>query len=358
MTEFAKKILKVALAFLKPRILLWLLLVASFVFSAALFFGRINTYIIYYSGQTATVRTLSNEIGDALCCAGIDADSYIVDTAEAKQGNETVVSLLKTFTVPITAGNSTVTVKVLENNTVEQVLNCAGFSVDQYDMVEPAPSTVVSEGTYIDYINIDYVTGSYTRAIPHSMTTIYSGSVDVGKNYSTPGRDGLEQVNYTKKLVNGEEVETSVTGKVTLLAAQNSVLTVGTRTPEVKASTSIAAISQLTPDIPIALDANGDPINYKKHITVQATAYTYTGFNCSTGVAPKPGYIAVNPKIIPYGTKMYIRSSDGRYVYGYAIAADTGGFIFERPTNVDLFFPTVVSMNDFGRRNVEIYILE
>ena len=55
---------------------------------------------------------------------------------------------------------------------------------------------------------------------------------------------------------------------------------------------------------------------------------------------------------------MYIKSSDGRYIYGYAVAADTGGFIKKHPTGVDLFFTTESACQRFGVRTVEIYILE
>ena len=189
------------------------------------------------------------------------------------------------------------------------------------------------------------------------------------KKTTTVGKDGLEQVNYTQKLVNGKLVSTKVNGKVTLLAAQNAVQTVGTRSPAAKTGTiktanavttssKVSTVSVLKPSTPIELDAKGNPVNYKKHVTVQATAYTYTGHKCATGVSPKPGYIAVNPRVIPYGTKMYIKSSDGRFIYGYAIAADTGGFARSRPTNVDLFFGSYAECVSFGRRNVEIYILK
>lgn len=123
-------------------------------------------------------------------------------------------------------------------------------------------------------------------------------------------------------------------------------------------STMVSQISKLQPETPIDLDEDGNPINYKSKFTTEATAYTYTGRNCSTGVAPTPGYVAVNPNVIPYGTKLYIKSSDGRINYGYAIAADTGGFINSRPNNVDLFMQTKSDCLNFGRRNVEIYILE
>ena len=356
MLESFKKTYKNVIAFIKPRIVMALVLSAALAASVHLFYGQVNTFVINYGGETVTVKTLSASVQTALACAGISEEEYKIDSTESV-GGKTVVSLLRTFPVCITAGSRTLEVDAYENQSVGELLDCAGFKVDEFDMVEPALDSVVSESTSIDYVNIDYIKGSYTRAVPYSVETVYSNQLEQGKKSTSPGKEGLEQINYTQKLVNGEVKETKVDSKVTLLAAQNAVNTVGTRAIAVTTSSTASTISVLAPDAPIQLDASGNPVNYKKHITVQATAYTYTGHNCSTGVAPKPGYIAVNPREIPYGTKMYIKSSDGRYVYGYAIAADTGGFIYSRPTNVDLFFPTVSSMNNFGRRNVEIYIL-
>ena len=357
MLNFLKKSCKNVFAFMKPRAILCAVLLIATVLSSLILFGKINAFVIKYDDKTETVYSLNAGVHNALCCAGIDGSAYKVENA-VSVGGKTIVSLIKTFSVYITSGGETVKVGASENDTVEAVLDCAGFKVDEYDMVEPALTSVVSENTYIDYVNIDYVSGSYTQAVPYSIDTVYSDSMEQGKSATAAGKDGLEQINYTQKIVDGEVVETSVDGKVTLLAAQNAVKTVGTRRVSVTTSASVSAISQLNPSSPVELDENGNPVSYKKHVTVQATAYTYTGHNCATGVAPKPGYIAVNPKVIPYGTKMYIKSSDGKYVYGYAVAADTGGFVKTHPTNVDLFFPTVSSMNTFGRRNVEIYILD
>ena len=156
------------------------------------------------------------------------------------------------------------------------------------------------------------------------------------------GKNGVSQVNYTAKVINGVTVETVVNSTVTLSNPVNRRQVIGATTTSVATATSssVSCISTLSPSSPIELDANGAPINYTKKMTVQATAYTYTGHNCATGVAPQPGYIAVNPRVIPYGTRMYIVSSDGRFVYGYAVAADTGGFTSSRPNNVDLFMAT------------------
>ena len=101
------------------------------------------------------------------------------------------------------------------------------------------------------------------------------------------------------------------------------------------------------------------PLKFKKCLTFEGTAYTASsGARCSTGVKPQPGRIAVNPKVIPYGTKMYIVSADGKYNYGYAIASDTGGFARKNPYAVDLYMSTEAACRQFGRRNVKIYILE
>ncbi|MBR5923429.1 MAG: DUF348 domain-containing protein [Clostridia bacterium] len=352
-----KKTLKHVGTFIKKRIVAAVVLAATLAIAINLFYGQVNTFVINYDGETVTVKTLSASVETALCCAGISEDEYKVDSTESV-GRKTVVSLLRTFPVYITNGDKTLTVDACENQSVGELLGLAGFTVDEYDMIEPALESRLTDSAYIDYVNIDYVKGSYTQAIPYSVDTVYSAELESGKKATKPGKEGLEQVNFTQKIVNGEIKETKVSGKVTLLAAENAVNTVGTRSLAVVTTNgNSATISELSPSSPIELDSAGNPVNYKQHITVQATAYTYTGHNCSTGVAPKPGYIAVNPRVIPYGTKMYIKSSDGRYIYGYAIAADTGGFIYTHPTNVDLFFPTVVSMNNFGRRNVEIYIL-
>ena len=168
----------------------------------------------------------------------------------------------------------------------------------------------------------------------------------------------MQEVTYTEKLVNGVSTEKTVTSTTVLSNPTNAVKVVGTKEESVKTSADVKTISTLTPNFEIKLDANGNPVNYKSKTTVRATAYTYTGNNCSTGVAPQPGYLAVNPNVIPYGTKMYIKSADGSIVYGYAVAADTGGFVRRYPNGIDLFMSTQSACTSFGVRNMEVYILE
>lgn len=313
----------------------------------------IRTYVIFDGESKYTINSFFQGAKSALAKSRLKSRNYKIISANA--GNIEIAYL---FPVYVTVGDTTLTVEVEPETTVAEILKMAGYTVDEHDMVQPALDTVINTTTYIDYTNIDYVTNTCNEAIPAKTVTVYSAEYKKGTEQYVGGSDGVMSVTYTAKLVNGQVVEKNVNSSVVLTAAVNNKKIIGTKASSVITSSSVNTISTLTPPSPIELDANGVPVNYKKHITVQATAYTYTGNNCSTGVAPQPGYIAVNPKYIPYGTKMYIKSSDGRFIYGYAVAADTGGFINRRPTNVDLFFGSLGECTAFGRRNVEIYILE
>jgi 3D (Asp-Asp-Asp) domain-containing protein/peptidoglycan hydrolase CwlO-like protein len=89
---------------------------------------------------------------------------------------------------------------------------------------------------------------------------------------------------------------------------------------------------------------------------VVATAY-YSGGGglngdgwTATGLRARKGIIAVDPKLIPLGTKLYIEG------YGQAIAGDTGGWI--KGDRVDLCFDTIEECYRYGRRKIYIYLVE
>lgn len=87
----------------------------------------------------------------------------------------------------------------------------------------------------------------------------------------------------------------------------------------------------------------------KRKINVVATAYT--GYSTtSTGQKPVWGTIAVDPKVIPYGTKVYIPKFNKVF-----IANNTGGSIKEN--KIDIFMNTKKECYSWGRKNIEIHIL-
>ncbi|MBQ7876643.1 MAG: DUF348 domain-containing protein [Clostridia bacterium] len=106
----------------------------------------------------------------------------------------------------------------------------------------------------------------------------------------------------------------------------------------------------------------GIDLSTARVITCTATAYTPSADECgkddgitATGAKCEVGVVAVDPKVIPLGTKLYIETVDGSFVYGYCSAQDTGGAI--KGNKVDLAMNTKSECFQFGRRQVKVYIL-
>ena len=107
---------------------------------------------------------------------------------------------------------------------------------------------------------------------------------------------------------------------------------------------------------------NTGKLDYKYVLTCNATAYDlsaeenggYAG-QTATGVPLDKGVIAVDPRVIPLGSRVYIEALDGSWSYGYAVAADTGGAI--KGNRVDLCYRTRYECIQFGRRPCRVYVL-
>jgi len=84
-------------------------------------------------------------------------------------------------------------------------------------------------------------------------------------------------------------------------------------------------------------------------MSVVATAYSGHGIT-STGTTPKWGTIAVDPKVIPYGTKVYIPKFNKTF-----IAEDCGGAI--KGNKIDIYMNDKASAIDWGRKTIDIYIV-
>ena len=86
-----------------------------------------------------------------------------------------------------------------------------------------------------------------------------------------------------------------------------------------------------------------------RSFTAIATAYTHTGDATFTGIMPYVGVIAVDPRVIPLGSRVYVEG------YGEALAADTGGLI--KGTKIDLFMDTEQECDEWGIQPRKIYII-
>jgi 3D (Asp-Asp-Asp) domain-containing protein len=118
-----------------------------------------------------------------------------------------------------------------------------------------------------------------------------------------------------------------------IAAYQQQALAVETKAREV------SAVSPAQPASPIRISPGG------QSLTVVATGYSLHG-RTATGAPTGWGVVAVDPGVIPLGTRMTIPG------YGSGVAADTGSAI--QGATIDLWFPTVAQANAWGRRTVTI----
>ena len=102
---------------------------------------------------------------------------------------------------------------------------------------------------------------------------------------------------------------------------------------------------------PVSTSTTQSSSNVVKTMTVSATAYAGDSMT-STGAIPKVGRtIAVDPSVIPYGTRVYIPALGGVYV-----AEDCGGAI--KGNKIDIFMASESACNSWGVRSIEIQILK
>jgi len=167
---------------------------------------------------------------------------------------------------------------------------------------------------------------------------------------------------YTTNIEKDSElvVKTGINGKST-----NTVLVTYENGIEKKReiTDTEVTVKPVTEVIEVGIDPFERPKNYKKVISASATAYCACARCCgvstgitASGMRAEYGCVAVDPRVIPLGTKLYIECADGSFIYGHSIAADTGGAI--KGNKIDLFFPSHYDALQFGRRAVNVYVLD
>ena len=107
-----------------------------------------------------------------------------------------------------------------------------------------------------------------------------------------------------------------------------------------------------------ALEKERKELQAAKREEEMAELYQYMKENSLSAQEILESLKAVRPEEIPYGSKLYIRSSSGSFIYGYAVANDTGSGLVDGLIDVDLFYDTYEESKLNSVRWVDIYILE
>ncbi len=301
--------------------------------------------VIEDDGIQRTVLTLNRTPEKILAGAGITLAEDDVVTSSL-DGPDKHICIERAFDVSITVNDGTSTVVRLTGGTVSDALALAGVESDAGTVINVSKTDLVTDGLNICVEQLETTERVTTSKVPYMTIVRYTDKQPTGsRQVVQTGVNGIKTSRYTDWLQNGEVVRSELASETLTKEPVNEIILAGT--------------GAVTEDAPhVALDKNGVPLHYKTVLTGTACAYTAKpGAITATGTTPKIGTIAVNPKVIPYGTKLFVVSDDG-YVYGYGVAEDTGGSLMKNAIITDLYMDTVADCYEFGRRTVNVYILE
>ena len=309
-----------------------------------------------------TNEKFAGTVADFLSAKGVVLSEDVLVNLPEKTvlQNSMNVKLQTAYNVSLTADGATAELKT-GDGTVSDAVTKAGVTLGENDEVSPSLETELYDGIQITVYRVEYVERTAQEAIKYTTQTVKSDELYLGNSKVTQkGVNGSKTVVYSDKIVDGQLASSSVVSETVTKEAVPQIKTVGTKE---KPAVTVAAlknggtpISELTPPSSLTLE-NGVPTSYKRVVTGKAAAYSASaGAKTASGRTVKPGYIAVDPNQFPYGTELYIVSTDG-IVYGYCIAADTGGFVKKGKFTVDLFMNTTAQCRQWGARDVIIYVL-
>ena len=302
--------------------------------------GTTRTVKLYYGDTVAEAVEESGFTLGENDVLSVDADTILREDAE--------VSITRYYHVTLAHDGDEQTLLVKEGD-VASALEAANLTLGKEDYTDVPLDQALTEGLVVTVSRVTYEETQETEAVAYSTKedktdSLYEGETKV----KTEGVEGERTIVYRNKMVNGKVVETEEISNEVTTEPVDKVVLVGTK----KKPSGYASISSDG----TLIDHNGNRVSYKKAFTGRCTAYTGGGWT-ATGRPAQYGNIAVNPDVIPYGSKLYICSPDGSVVYGYAIAADTGGFASKGYIMADLYFDTYEECANFGVRNMTIYVL-
>jgi 3D (Asp-Asp-Asp) domain-containing protein len=347
----AEKSAVVVLSFVRTRTFT----IAIFFIIASIFILTIvsNTKIVQVndSNSLKNVFTLRVEPKTILDQCGIKLNSDDTINFTGFKNNYGKIEIIRAFPVMITADQKTQNISI-SHGTVSDALIRAGVKVGSDDIVSQSLTTPVSKGLKVQIKRVTYKVVQQNQVLNCKLVEQQTPLLNKGKTKVVePGTNGQFTITMQLRYVDGTVEKTDVIKQEITKKPTDGKVLVGTsaKTP----------VSRLDVGGQILTD-RGDPVRYSKCLTGAATAYyAKSGSGTASGKKVAVGNIAVNPKLIPYGTRLYIVSSDGSFVYGNAVAADTGGFCNNGSgVLADLYFNTNAECNMFGKRNIKIYILE
>lgn len=248
-----------------------------------------------------------------------------------------VVPALPAVPVLVTDGAHAAQTLTVHAATVKDALAEANITLSPTDRVAPALTTPVKPNLPIVITRVRFQLENRASAIP--FKTVFKMSRSVAPGHIQAGSKGVPGVltsTYRVGYINDKPTSYKFVSKNVTKAPVNNETLAGIRVREAR-----------------ALPSRAGTYNRMRCLTMTATGYSpYEGSSqglCANGMHAGYGLVAVDRRVIPLGTRLYIEG------YGYAVAADTGGAI--KGHRIDLGHTTYREASNVGRRQVKVWIL-
>ncbi len=249
-------------------------------------------------------------------------------------------------------------------NTVSEMLEGLGVAVGENDFTEPAMDAEITDGMTVRLVRVTKKNVTDTVSVGYKIEEKTTSALAKGQSrVAQNGKNGVQTDTYEVTFHDGIEVSKTLISSEVTKKPVNKIVEKGTAAKAQAASSnagsSFGGGTKST--------AKGENFTYRDKLVCTATAYDLSYESCGknpgdpsygiTASGMKAGYgvIAVDPSVIPLGTRLYVEAVDGSWAYGYCVAGDTGSGVYGK--RVDLFFNTRQEVRNFGVRSVNVYIL-
>lgn len=310
-----------------------------------------RTYVVTDGDRVVTYTTFASEPEAVLEQLGLSLNPNDTYTTQAVEGAAAItVRRAQNITVHY-HGQTTLVTGFGE--TAGELLSRLGLDVTGEDVVSHGLEEETYDGMELRVDRPEVLRQVYTAAIPHAVSRCSDPTLPTGtQTVLTPGSDGEMRCTAEITYLGGRETRRRLLAETVTRQPVAEVVAVGTGPVTTQSDKPLIRDGRIT--LP-----TGEVLTYTRKDTVRATAYTHTDRGCNTvtatGTRVHRGTAAVDPRFIPYGTRMFIVASDGSYVYGIAAAEDCGGDI--KGDRMDLYLPTHAQCTAFGRRPCTVYFL-
>ena len=313
--------------------------IAVFALAAIVLFGWIASDYVIPKSVTVVVETMENTneisaevrahtVSDVLDAVGVpvsEIDQILPFLDKRAEDGMTIHVTKRLETTATIAGEKQRF--ILSPGTIEENLEFNNIEYDSDDIVSPKLTKNASITTKLVLKDIRKVVAKKEVDVPSGSRIILDPTLASGVLSEVPGIDGKALYTVTTTYVIGKKDDTKEVFKKWITEPQDHTIRLGT-----------------------AATGHSGEVSIIRSFTSNTTAY-YAGKKArgATGQRCYYGTCAVDPKVIPYGSRLWVQG------YGFAYANDCGGAI--KGTKLDLYMRSTKECYRWGRRWVTAYLL-